>query len=56
MAIDFDTASQTASEYAKEAAAVAGKLKPGTYEAAQCLALVSIAHSLAILAERPRQA
>jgi hypothetical protein len=55
MTIDLEAASRTADEYAKQAAAVAGKLKPGTYEAVQSLALVSIAHSLAVLAERSRQ-
>ena len=55
MAIDLDAASQAASEFAQQAASVAGKLKPGTYEAVQGLALVSIAHSLAVLAERSRQ-
>lgn len=55
MAIDLEAASQTASEYATQAASVAGRLKPGTFEAAQCLALASIAHSLAILAEQSRR-
>lgn len=36
--------------YADQAAAVAAKLKPGSYEAVQALALTSIAHSLAVLA------
>lgn len=56
MAIDIETASQTAEDYAKQAAALADKLKPGSYEAVQTLALVSIAHSLAVLAERSRPA
>jgi hypothetical protein len=36
---------------AAKAAEVAAKLKPGTYEAVQALALVSIAQSLAKIAE-----
>ena len=56
MAIDIEAASETADEYAKQAASVADKLKPGSYEAVQTLALVSIAHSLAVLAERSRHA
>ncbi len=43
---------RTASGYARQAAEVAARLKPGTYDAVQALALVSIAHSLAVLAER----
>lgn len=42
---------QAAADFAAQAAAVAAKLKPGTYDAAQALALISIAHSLATLAE-----
>lgn len=56
MAIDHQAGVQAAAEFAQEAATVAGKLKPGTYEAAQALALVSIAHSLAVLAQPSRQA
>lgn len=52
MVIDDQGAAQIAAEYAQRAASVAGTLKPGTYEAVQALALVSIAHSLAVLAER----
>ena len=37
--------------YAEQAAAIATKLKPGTWDAAQALALTSIAHSLAALAD-----
>jgi hypothetical protein len=44
----------TARTYAAQAAATAAKLKPGTYEAVQALALVSIAHSLAVLADGQR--
>ena len=55
MAIDHQAGVQVAADYAKQAAAVADKLKPGTYEAAQTLALVSIAHSLVVLAEHSRQ-
>lgn len=40
--------------YAEQAAAAAAKLKPGNYEAVQALALVSIAHSLAALADGQR--
>jgi hypothetical protein len=39
-----------AQEYAQLAATVAGKLKPGTYDAVQALALTSIAHSLTVIA------
>ena len=39
-----------ASTYAEQAAATAAKLKPGTWDAVQALALTSIAHSLAALA------
>jgi hypothetical protein len=55
MVIDHQTAMQAAGDFAAQAASVAGKLKPGTYEAAQALALVSIANSLAVLAEHSRQ-
>ena len=41
----------TAQQYADQAAEVAAKLKPGTWEAVQALALVSIAQSLATMAE-----
>ena len=41
-----------AESFAEQAAAAAGKLKPGTWDAVQALALASIAHSLAALAER----
>jgi hypothetical protein len=44
----------TARTYAEQAAATAAKLQPGTYEAVQALALVSIAHSLAVLADVQR--
>ncbi len=43
----------TAQELADQAAEVAAKMKPGTWDAVQALALVSIAHSLASIAERP---
>jgi len=56
VAIDMEAASGTADEYAKQAASLADKMKPGSYEAVQSLALVSIAHSLAILAEHSRPA
>jgi hypothetical protein len=41
----------TARELADQAARLAEKLKPGTWESVQSLALVSIAQSLATLAE-----
>ena len=41
-----------AQEFADQAADVAAKLKPGTYDAVQALALVSIAQSLAAIAEQ----
>lgn len=41
----------TPREQADQAAAVAAKLKPGTWDAVQALALVSIAQSLATIAE-----
>ena len=44
-------ATQIAAQYAAQAASVASSLKPGTYEAVKALAFVSIAHSLAVLAE-----
>lgn len=37
---------QLAAGYASKAAEVAGKLKPGTWEAVQALAMLSIAESL----------
>jgi hypothetical protein len=43
--------SAAASEYAAKAAEVAQKLKPGTYDSVEALALVSIAHSLAQIAQ-----
>jgi hypothetical protein len=54
--IDITAANEVAEDYAKQAASVADKLKPGSYEAVQSLALVSIAHSLAVLADRSRHA
>jgi hypothetical protein len=56
MAMDHEAGVQAATDFAQEAATVAGKLKPGSYEAVQALALVSIAHSLAVLAQHSRQA
>ena len=41
----------TAQQYADQAAEVAARLKPGTWDAVQALALVSIAQSLARMAE-----
>jgi len=41
----------SARQYAEQASSIAAKLKPGTYDAVKALALVSIAHSLAALAE-----
>jgi len=40
----------TARAYADQATAITAKLKPGTYEAVQALALTSIAHSLTAIA------
>jgi hypothetical protein len=37
--------------HADQAASIAGKLKPGGWESANAAALISIAHSLAIIAE-----
>jgi len=42
----------TAHELADQAAEVAAKMKPGTWDAVQALALVSIAQSLATIADR----
>jgi hypothetical protein len=42
----------TARELADQAAEVAAKMKPGTWDAVQALALVSIAQSLASIADR----
>lgn len=42
---------EIAAAYANRADEVAQKLKPGTYEAVQALALVSIAKSLTLIAE-----
>ena len=42
----------TAGELADQAAEVAARLKPGTWDAVQALALVSIAQSLASIADR----
>jgi hypothetical protein len=55
MAIDHQAAVQAAADFAQQATEVAGKLKHGTYEAAQALALISMAHSLSVLAEHSRQ-
>jgi hypothetical protein len=55
VAIDHQAAVQAASDFARQATDAAGKLKPGTYDAVQALALVSIAHSLSVLAEHSRQ-
>ena len=45
-------AGMTSKELADQAIAVAEKLKPGTWEAVQALALASIAQSLVALAEK----
>jgi hypothetical protein len=42
----------TARAHADQAAATAAKLKPGTWDAVQALALTSIAYSLAALADQ----
>jgi hypothetical protein len=52
---DADVTLQTARAYAEQAAAVAAKLKPGTYDAVQALALTSIAHSLTVIASVTRR-
>ena len=44
----------TAQELADQATATAQKLKPGTWESVQALALASIAQSLAAVAARDR--
>ena len=46
----------TAKELAEQATTLAEKLKPGTWDAVQALALVSIAQSLATMAERREDA
>ena len=56
MAIDHQAAVAAAADFAERATSVADKLKPGTYDSVQALALVSIAHSLSVLAEHSRQA
>lgn len=43
---------QAARQYAEQAAAVAQKLKAGSYDSVGALALVSIANSLSVLAAR----
>ncbi len=52
---DADSTLNTARAYAEQAAAVAARLKPGTYEAVQALALTSIAHSLTVIASTSRR-
>jgi hypothetical protein len=42
----------TADDFANQAAEVAAKLKPGTWDAVQALALVSIAQSLSEIARQ----
>lgn len=44
-----------AKELADKASEVAAKLKPGTWEAVQALALASIAHSLADMAQNQQR-
>lgn len=55
MTSEHDQAVGLAQEYAAQAAAVASKLKPGTYDAVNALALTSIAHSLAVIAATHRR-
>ena len=55
MAMHDEAGVRTAADFAQQAASLAGTLKPGSYEAVQALAIVSIAHSLAALVERSRQ-
>ena len=43
--------SDVSAEYARRAAEVVTKLKTGSYESAQALALTSIAHSLSRIAQ-----
>jgi hypothetical protein len=51
MSIPDQTAALAAARaFADQASAVAAKLKPGTFEAVQALAMTSIAHSLSVLA------
>lgn len=47
-----DQALLSARQHATQAAEVAAKLKPGTYDSVAALALTSIAHSLSVLASR----
>jgi hypothetical protein len=54
MSLDQQLGTQAAAEFAAQASAVAARLKPGSYESARTLALISIAHSLAVLAENSR--
>jgi hypothetical protein len=56
VAMDHQVAVQAAADFAQQATSVADKLEPGTYDAVQALALVSIAHSLSVLAELYRHA
>jgi hypothetical protein len=56
VAINHEAAVQAAADFAQQASSAAAKLKPGTYDAIQALALVSIAHSLSVLAAHSRQA
>lgn len=44
--MNTDKNAQLAADYANKAAEVASKLKPGTWDSVQSLALLSIAHSL----------
>ena len=45
----------SAQEFADQAAEVAAETKPGTWDAVQALALVSIAQSLATIADQRRE-
>ena len=51
MAMSDTEAIAVAADYARQAAAAAAKLKPGTYDAVQALALTSLAHSMVVLAK-----
>ncbi|MBT0770760.1 hypothetical protein KIH74_17590 [Kineosporia sp. J2-2] len=52
---DSAAAKKISDDYGAKAAEVAAKLKPGTYEAARSLAAVSIAASLARIADQLEQ-
>ncbi len=55
MSRETEIALTNAHAYARLAAATAAGLKPGTYDAVNALAMTSIAHSLAVLAQQAAQ-